>query len=108
MSRGPGRIQREVARLIAQAKPSDAWTFEEIGASVYGTDAPTRWQIGSVDRAIKRMHLPGTWRTGRAWGRDRRWWLYDPRRLASDPRHRCPLAEVELVDIETLVVELPG
>jgi hypothetical protein len=73
-----------------------------------GDNTPTRAQLSAVKRALKRMHLPGTWRTGRAWGRDRRWWLYDPRRLAADPWHRCPLAPIELAELELVEISLPA
>jgi hypothetical protein len=108
MSRGLGKTQRAILRLIAQAKPEDAWTFAEICERVYGDNIPTRAQLSAVKRALKRMHLPGTWRTGRAWGRDRRWWLYDPRRLAADPWHRCPLAPIELAELELVEISLPA
>jgi hypothetical protein len=101
MSRGLGRTQRAILALIAQAKPIAAWTFPELCGLIFGGLTPTRAQLSSVARAIKRMHLPGTWTVGRVVGRRGQWLLYDTAALPE------PWLEVQLIDIATLEVELP-
>jgi hypothetical protein len=49
--RGPGRIQQEIAALIA-ANPDDAWT-------------PEKKHRVAVTRALRQMELPPLWRTVR-------------------------------------------
>jgi hypothetical protein len=51
------------------------------------------------------MRLPGSWRTGRVWP-DRRWWLYDRDAVAADPWHRCPIAEIELGELELVEISV--
>jgi hypothetical protein len=69
MSRGPGRIQRSIAGLIA-AEPDGAWSYEDLAVQTYG--AATRASLSAVGRAIAGMTLPGTWRAARAGVSDRR------------------------------------
>jgi hypothetical protein len=101
MSKGYGKTQRAILRLIARAKPDDGWSIEELCERIYGDSTPTRAQIGSVKRALK-MKLPGTWRTGCTWP-GRRSWLYDSSnvdwRMMIEP---FELVELELVEISVL------
>ena len=78
MSKGPGRIQRELLALMAtEAGPR---SIEQLCGLLYpGYLKPTRAQLGTVHRALERMALPGTWTTGRI-RPDRRQWLYDASR----------------------------
>jgi hypothetical protein len=101
MSKGHGWVQREIVALIAAAKPDDGWSLEEVCRRVYGDENPSRAQLSAAKRAL-RMRLPGSWRTGQTWP-DRTWWLYD----ASNVDWRMMIEPFELVDIETLAVELP-
>jgi len=98
MSRGLGKTQRAILRLIAQAKPSDRWLIEELSASIYGDSTPTRAQIGSIKRALKRMQLPGSWRAARVWP-GRSWWLYNRNAVAG-------IAQIELVELELVEIEV--
>jgi hypothetical protein len=102
MCRGLGRVQRKILALIARAKPDDGWSIEELCRQIFGGSTPTRAQLGSVARALK-MKLPGTWKVGRKWGRNHRWWLYD--RSNADWKAMIEpfeLAELELVEISVI------
>jgi hypothetical protein len=98
MSRGLGRTQRAILSIIAAAKPDDTWTFEELATLVYGGPEPTRTQLSSVGRALKRMRLPGSWAVARVFGRPGQWVLYN--------RAGQAFEVVELIDIEALAIEL--
>jgi hypothetical protein len=104
MSRGLGRVQREILALIAQAKPSGGWQIEELCQRIYGGPEPTRAQKNAVVRALKRMPLPGSWRTARVWRRGQ--WLYDRNALAADQWHRVPIAEIELGELELVEISV--
>jgi hypothetical protein len=82
MSRGLGRVQREILALT-KVQPGP-WTVEELCRLVYkfqpGLNLPTkRAQRVAVGRALKSMVLPGKWRVGRIWP-DCRTFLYDASR----------------------------
>ncbi|SRR5208283_761454 len=79
MSKGPGKLQREIAALIA-AEPDGAWAYEDLAALIYGAAGWTRAQKSAIGRALAAMKLPGTWTIGDS---DRRRWLYDECNLAS-------------------------
>jgi len=69
MCRGPGRIQQEIAALIA-ANPDDAWTTGELcGLIYYGqrsyAPTPEKKHRVAVTRALRQMELPPLWRTVR-------------------------------------------
>jgi hypothetical protein len=100
MSRGLGKTQRAILRLIAQAKPDDGWSIEELCRRIYGDENPSPAQLGAVKRALK-MKLPGAWKVGRTW--PRRWWLFD----SSNVDWRMMIEPFELTDISALAVELP-
>jgi hypothetical protein len=71
-----------------------------------GDPKPTRAQLGSVGRALKRMALPGKWTSGYVEG-DRRVWLYNGRNLASVSR-RMWRFETFVIDVDgELLTELP-
>src|SRR5687767_9776234 len=57
MSRGPGRVMRRVRDLLADS--SDAHTYRHLACAVYNTDTPTRAQIGSAHRAVRRLSEMG-------------------------------------------------
>jgi hypothetical protein len=81
MSKGPGKVQREIAALI-EADPDGAWAYEELGRLTYGWAG--RPQKSAFGHALKTMRLPGTWTVMQASFRnDRRFWLFDPCRLES-------------------------
>jgi hypothetical protein len=98
MSRGLGKTQIAILRLIAAAKPDGGWSLEEVCRRVYGDENPSLAQLSAVKRALK-MNLPGSLRAGRTW-HDRTWWLYD----ASNVDWRMMIEPFELLDIETLAV----
>jgi hypothetical protein len=80
MSKGPGRIQRAIAALIA-ADADGAWSYADI-CRADGRE-PTRAALSAVGRAAKRMTLPGTWMVGRCGYGDLQRWLYDRCNLMS-------------------------
>ena len=90
MSKGPGKVQREIAALI-EAEPDGAWSYEELARLIYGQDgrpllfgSRLRARKVAVGRALSTMQLPGTWVVVQAvFFHDRRFWLYDPCRLES-------------------------
>jgi hypothetical protein len=84
MSKGPGKVQREIAALI-EANPDGAWPYEQLGSLIYGWNGGRLFsQKTAVGRALKTMRLPGTWTVMQAvFVNDRRFWLFDPCRLES-------------------------
>lgn len=65
MSRSAGHIQRTILTLIAK-HPHGAWTTSDLSRIVYGGDV-TKARRVAVARALRRMKLPGTWRTERCY-----------------------------------------
>jgi hypothetical protein len=64
MSRGPGRIQQEVAILIA-ANADGAWTTADLCQHIYGVKTAEKKHRVSVVRALERMDLPPLWKVWR-------------------------------------------
>jgi hypothetical protein len=60
MSRGPGRIQREIATLIA-GNQDDAWTISELCWRIYSRAATEKKHRVAVLRALREMELPPLW-----------------------------------------------
>lgn len=58
MSRGPGRIMREVRRLL-EAEPDRLWTIEKLARAIYG-EAQKRHRV-SVGRALPRVAKEIDW-----------------------------------------------
>jgi hypothetical protein len=93
MSKGPGKVQREIAALI-EAEPYGAWPYEELAALVYGGSGFTLAQKSAIGRALKAMRLPGTWTVMQAsFCNDRRFWLFDPCRLDSWRKIAGPICD---------------
>jgi hypothetical protein len=57
MSRGPGRIQQEIAALIA-SNPDGAWLTADLCEHIYGL-VEKKHRV-AVTRAIKQMELPSS------------------------------------------------
>jgi hypothetical protein len=68
MSRGPGRVQREVAVLIA-ANADGAWTTADLCQHIYGVKTAEKKHRVAVIRALECMELPPLWKV---WNRARR------------------------------------
>ena len=84
MSRGAGHIQRTILTLIAE-HPHGAWNTSDLSRIVYGGDV-TKARRVAVARALRRMKLPGTWRTLRCcggWRSFSEYYLCDPCDLLS-------------------------
>jgi hypothetical protein len=64
MSRGPGRVQREVAILIA-ANADGAWTTADLCQDIYGVKTAEKKHRVAVIRALERMELPPLWKVWR-------------------------------------------
>jgi hypothetical protein len=64
MSRGPGRVQQEIAALIA-ANPDGAWTTADLCQHIYGVKTAEKKHRVSVVRALERMDLPPLWKVWR-------------------------------------------
>jgi hypothetical protein len=64
MSRGPGRVQREVAILIA-ANADGAWTTADLCQHIYGVKTAEKKHRVAVIRALERMELPPLWKVWR-------------------------------------------
>jgi hypothetical protein len=65
MNRGAGHIRQTIATLIAE-HPHGAWTTSDLSRFVYVGEV-TKARRVAVARALRRMKLPGTWRTERCW-----------------------------------------
>jgi hypothetical protein len=65
MSRGPGRIQQEIAALIA-ANPDGAWTTADLCRHIYEVKTIEKKHSVAVARALRSMELPPPWK----------WWNY--------------------------------
>jgi len=84
MSRGAGHIQRTILTLITD-HPHGAWNTSDLSRIVYGGDV-TKARRVAVARALRRMKLPGTWRTERCcggWRSFSEYYLCDPCDLLS-------------------------
>jgi hypothetical protein len=59
VSRGHGRIQREILRIVADSPPfeSRGYLIAELAAEIYNTDAPTESQRRAVQRAVKALRM---------------------------------------------------
>jgi hypothetical protein len=100
MSKGPGRIQKTILALI-RSREKTAWDLETICRATYpGCVTPTRSQRDAVSRTLKRLALPGTWRTGRI-RPDKRWWLYDARRMRWTDIVGVSVVMTDLRDVST-------
>jgi hypothetical protein len=64
MSRGPGRVQQEIAALIA-ANPDGAWTTADLCQHIYGVKTAEKKHRVAVVRALERMDLPPLWKVWR-------------------------------------------
>lgn len=65
MSRGHGRVERAVIEAVSAAPLTDGLPMSKVAAAVYGTEEPTRSQMVSLRRAVKRLQeleLVATWR----------------------------------------------
>ncbi|MGO9428333.1 hypothetical protein [Rhodoblastus sp.] len=60
MSKGPGRIQQAILKLI-ETTPDGAWELDELAGLIHGVEAPAKAQIDAVARALAGVTLPGTW-----------------------------------------------
>jgi hypothetical protein len=60
MSRGPGKIQRRVTRLLAD-EPDSAWTIGGLAEIVYEVEPEKKHRVALL-RMLKTAPLPGTWR----------------------------------------------
>lgn len=52
MSRGPGKLQRELGAIF-DADPGARLTTTELAARLYGTDQPADWQRNTVARCLR-------------------------------------------------------
>jgi hypothetical protein len=72
MSKGPGNIQREIARIL-EADPDRAISVWELAMEIYGIadneDVEKKHRV-AVLRAIRTMKLPDGWRSERTWRLD--------------------------------------
>lgn len=65
MSRGHGRVERAVIEAVNAAPLTRGLPISKVAAAVYDTEEPTRSQMVSLRRAIKRLQeqeLVTTWR----------------------------------------------
>ena len=60
MSRGPGRVQRGIFALVA-ANPDSAWSVSQLCKHIYRIQSVEPKHRVSVIRALRTMHLPGSW-----------------------------------------------
>jgi hypothetical protein len=103
MSRGPGKLQRGLTRLLLQ-DPEGAWTIGGLAEIVYGSalpSAPEKKHRVALLRMLKGNTLPGTWRL---WFEGRMAYLCDPcsdasmlQRMALQHGQRCTWGRPYLV-----------
>jgi hypothetical protein len=74
MSRGPGRVQQTITKLIA-SDPHGAWTVGQICERLYPAMRVEKKHRVAVTRALRHMELPPTWRVSRGHGSE--YCLYD-------------------------------
>ena len=55
MSRGAGRIEREIAALILEGRPDGAFTTEELAEHIYGTPVEKKHRV-SILRAASKVY----------------------------------------------------
>jgi hypothetical protein len=60
MSRGPGKLQRTITRLI-ENEPDGAWSIGDLAWIVYGEEPEKKHRVALL-RMLKTVTLPGTWR----------------------------------------------
>jgi hypothetical protein len=60
MSRGPGKLQRTVTRVI-EDEPDGAWSIGDLAWIVYGEEPEKKHRVALL-RMLKTVTLPGTWR----------------------------------------------
>jgi hypothetical protein len=82
MSRGPGRIQQEIAALIA-ANPDGAWTTAGLCQHVYGLAEK------KLIRALEHMELPPLWKVCVLGHRGGELCLYNEGNVTSTMRKQC-------------------
>ena len=58
MSRGPGKLQRTVTRLI-EDEPEGAWSIGDLAWIVYGKEPEKKHRVALL-RMLKTVTLPGT------------------------------------------------
>jgi hypothetical protein len=68
MSRGPGRIQTKILRILA-GNPDRTWPTDDLAAEIYGIDfeAVEKKHRVALLRAIRTMELPYGWDSNNAW-----------------------------------------
>lgn len=55
MSRGHGRVERAVIEQVAEAPVFKGVSMSQLAAAVYAVDEPTRSQLVSIRRAVRRL-----------------------------------------------------
>lgn len=91
MSRGHGRVERAVIEAADAAPLTDGLPMSKVAAVVYGTEEPTRSQMVSLRRAVKRLEeqeLVTTWRDPAYPTPGRYYWRRTGRTVACT--HDCP------------------
>lgn len=65
MSRGHGRVERAILDHVATTPPLKGAPMSQLASAVYGVDEPTRSQMVSTRRAVRKLESEGlveTWR----------------------------------------------
>jgi len=86
MSRGPGRVQKIIADLIA-SNPHGAWSVTELCKHIYPDACMEKKHRVAVTRALRKMVLPSTWGVLALWRQGNEYCLYNRCDLESTLRY---------------------